>query len=83
MLASDEQVQALQEVIGEALCGAPGDHPGPCRIAWSLSYSSEDPEGDQDGSALSLEAIADIREHLSPVEVWAPEDVDSSLGLTP
>jgi hypothetical protein len=83
VLATAEQLQALQDVIGEALCAAPGDHVGPCRIAWSLSFSSEDPDGDQDGSGLSRENVADIREHLAPIEVWQADDVDRSLGITP
>lgn len=79
VLATPEQVPALFDVIGEALCAAPGDHDGPCRIAWTLASTSEDGDGVSYG--LRAADVALIRELLSPVEVWAPEDVDRSLGL--
>jgi hypothetical protein len=79
VLATDAQVDALKDVIGEALCAAPGDHAGPCRIAWTLANTSEDGDGVSYG--LGAEEVAFIREFLSPVEVWAPEDVDRSLGV--
>ena len=37
VLATEAQVPALFDVIGEALCAAPGEHDGPCRIAWTLA----------------------------------------------
>jgi hypothetical protein len=81
VLATDEQLPALRRVIGEALCKAPDDHGGPCRIAWSIGFSSEDPDGDQEGSQLSKEDIEDIRSELQPVEVWTVDAVNRSLGL--
>jgi hypothetical protein len=81
VLATDEQLAALRRAIGEALCGAPDDHGGPCRVAWSIGYSSEDPDGDQEGSGLSTEEIEDIRSELRPIEVWTVDAVDRSLGL--
>jgi len=43
----------------------------PCRVAWSLANTSED--GDDVSYGLVRDAVAHVREHLSPVEVWAPE----------
>lgn len=81
VLATEAQVDALFDVIGEALCAAPGDHDGPCRIAWSLASTSEDGDGVSYG--LGPDDVAHVRELLAPVEVWEPEDVDRSLGLPP
>jgi hypothetical protein len=84
VLATGEQVAALQEVIGEAICGAPGLHPGPCRIAWSIAHTTEDEdEDDPDVSyGLDREAVDAAYEHLQPVKVWPRSAVDASLGLT-
>ncbi|WP_344652531.1 hypothetical protein [Cryptosporangium japonicum] len=79
VLATAEQARRLQETLGEAVCGAPGDHAGPCRIAWTASYAGGD---DVDGSyGLDAEDAAFIREQLEPVAVWPRADVDRSLGL--
>lgn len=81
VLATAEQAQRLQKLLGEAVCGAPDDHPGPCRIAWTASYAGGDLD-DLDGSyGLDAEDAASLREQLEPVPVWPKEDVDSSLGL--
>ncbi|TQS46855.1 hypothetical protein [Cryptosporangium phraense] len=81
VLATPEQVQRLQSVLGEALCAAPENHPGPCRIAWSMASAGGD-EGALDGSyGLDRDEAVFIREELGPVPVWPREDVDRSLEL--
>ncbi|MCI2237986.1 hypothetical protein MO973_38015 [Paenibacillus sp. TRM 82003] len=81
VLATPEQVQELQEVIGEALCAAPGEHPGPCRTAWSIAYVGGGAD-DLDGSyGLDQQEAAFIREHLAQVPVWPRAEVDRDLGL--
>ena len=84
VLATAEQVQALREAIGEALCGVPDlMHDGPCRIAWKAAFSSEKDIGDDESShGLDREAVRHAYAELSPTEVWPREDVDRSLGLT-
>ena len=81
VLATGEQVAALQEVIGEAICGAPGLHPGPCRIAWSIAHTTEDEDEDV-SYGLDREAVDAAYEHLLPVKVWPRSAVDASLGLS-
>ncbi|WP_432487716.1 hypothetical protein [Kineococcus sp. SYSU DK018] len=81
VLATPEQVQRLQQVIGEALCAAPEDHPGPCRIAWSMGHLDGAQVTEDGSSGLTPQDVASVREHLLPVPVWAREDVDRSLGL--
>ncbi|WP_146099691.1 hypothetical protein [Kineococcus xinjiangensis] len=69
VLATPGQVERLQTVIGEALCAAPDDHNGPCRIAWSLECADSD-HADADGSgALTPDDVAHMREELGPVHV--------------
>ncbi|WP_143175598.1 hypothetical protein [Cryptosporangium aurantiacum] len=81
VLATAEQVQMLHGIIGRAVCGAPDDHPGPCRIAWTMSGAGSD-EDDYDGSyGLDAPEAEFIREQLEPVPVWPKEDVDRSLGI--
>ena len=81
VLATPEQVQRLQTVIGEALCAAPEDHEGPCRIAWSMGYfDSADAEDDGSGG-LTPEDVAHMREHLGPIHVWPEAEVNRSLGV--
>lgn len=36
LLLAPHQLDAVQRLLGEALCAAPSDHDGPCRIAWSI-----------------------------------------------
>lgn len=81
VLATPEQVQRLQRVIGEALCAAPEDHDGPCRIAWSMGYLDGADATEDGSSGLTPQDVAFLREHLGPVRVWPREDVDRSLGL--
>lgn len=81
VLATEAQVAALQTVIGEALCAAPADHDGPCRIAWQTAFTTW--TGSQDaGYGLDAAAAQGVRDDLEPVEVWPRADVDRSLGLT-
>ena len=37
VLATERQREALERAIGEALCAAPEEHEGPCRIGWTSS----------------------------------------------
>ena len=85
MLAAPHQMEALQRVLGEALCAAPSEHEGPCRIAWSMSYLTEDLcDGDGDDAADTDGFDADhIRETLTQVPVWPTADVDRNLGISP
>lgn len=71
VLATKEQALALQELIGEAICGAPLDHDGPCRVAWGAYVATE----------LSQKERKDIREELDRVETWHGDEVDRSLGI--
>jgi hypothetical protein len=81
VLATSDQVSALQDVIGAALCDAPLLHDGPCRVAWTLSHASE-PEDDDDVSyGLDRAAVEDVYEFLLPIQTWSRADVDASLGL--
>lgn len=83
VLATGEQVIAVQDIIGEAICGAPGFHPGPCRIAWSIAHTIENDDEDDADCSYGLDAaeVAHTYEHLLPVEVWPRSDVDASLGI--
>jgi hypothetical protein len=80
VLATPQQITALGEVIGEALCAAPGLHAGPCRVAWSMHVGAES-DADEDGAVLTSDDVRFIHEHLASVEVWPPEAVDHSLGI--
>ena len=84
VLATDAQVVALQSVIGEAICAAPLEHDGPCRIAWQTAFTTQTGgDVDEDGAfGLDVEAARSVRSDLEPVEVWPREEVDRSLGLT-
>jgi hypothetical protein len=83
VLATGDQVWALQDVIGAALCDGVLLHDGSCRIAWSLSYTAE-PEDDVDDVSygLDLAAVEDAYAHLLPIQTWPLADVDRSLGLS-
>lgn len=88
LLATEDQLLALQDAIGAALCGAPAGHAGSCRVAWSMASATGDPTtghpaaGDPAGAAaLDPSDTWSILVELSPVEVWPPADVDRSLGL--
>ena len=79
VLATQDQLPALRDAIGAALCGAAGGHTGSCRVAWSMASASGDPTGA--GAALTPPDTWAILGELSPVEVWPAADVDRSLGL--
>lgn len=81
VLATAEQAQRLQPVIAKALCAAPEDHPGPCRIAWSMALVGGDPSQADGSYGLDTREAIFVQEQLAPVLVWPPEDVDRSLGL--
>lgn len=81
VLATEEQVDRLHELLGEVLCDAPSDHDGPCRIAWIMSGTGEPEEPDEVMYGFDVEDVALTREVLSPIEVWDQDDVDRSLGL--
>lgn len=79
LLATDAQLPVLREALGAALCGGPGPHDGPCRIAWGMTHES----GDAPGGAPGLDAATtwQVLGELAPVEVWPVAEVDRSLGL--
>ena len=81
VLATAEQAQRLPDVLGEALCAAPVEHPGLCRIAWSITCLDATHDTSDGSNGLGADDAAFIREHLAPVAVWQPEDVNRSLGL--
>ena len=81
VLATPEQAQRLQSVLGEALCVEPAEHSGACRIAWTAGYAGGDDDALDGSYGLDAENAAFIREQLEPVPVWPREDVDRSLGL--
>ncbi|WP_432493145.1 hypothetical protein [Kineococcus auxinigenes] len=83
VLATPEQVHALQEVIGQALCAAPAEHPGACRTAWSMAHVGGGADGLDGSYGLDQEEAAFLREHLAQVPVWPRAEVDRSLGLPP
>lgn len=74
VLATENQLYALRDLIGEAICGAPDDHPPPCRIAWSIGG-----HGEED---MSEEEQQRIRNELEPIEVLSIEDANIALGIT-
>lgn len=80
VLATPEQIGRLTTLLGEALCAAPEDHPGACRIAWTTSHA-DSADSDADGAALTADDVAFIHEILDPVPVWPEADVNRSLGL--
>ena len=77
VLATAEQAQRLQGILGAAVCGAPTDHVGPCRIAWTEAYVG----GDEFEGSYGLDAAeaAFTREQLEPIPVLPTADVDQSL----
>jgi hypothetical protein len=80
VLSTPQQISALYDVIGEALCAAPGNHVGACRVAWSMDVGEES-NADEDGAFLTPDDVSFIHEHLTPIEVWPQEAVDHSLGI--
>jgi len=82
VLAHPHQLEVLQQLMGEAMCGAPGDHDGPCRIAWSASFSAVEANDDMSGVEITEEDVLAIREDLEAIPVWPQEDVDHSLGTS-
>jgi hypothetical protein len=64
-LATAEQAQRLQDVIGEALCDAPAEHPGPCRVAWPMMSVGGDDEALDGSYGLDAETAAFIGEQLT------------------
>lgn len=79
LLATEEQLPALQDAIATALCGAPAGHAGACRVAWSMVTATGDPEAG--APALDPSQTWTILVELSPVETWPGDDVDRSLGV--
>lgn len=79
LLATEEQLPALQDAIAAALCGAPTGHPGACRVAWTMATATGDPAGA--ATALDPTDTWAILVELSPVETWPAADVDRSLGV--
>jgi hypothetical protein len=81
VLATPEQADRLHEVIGEALCMGPHDHPGPCRIAWSI-MTFDGADADEEGSGgLTPDDVAELHKELDPIQVWSEAEVNRSLGL--
>ncbi len=82
VLATEAQDLALQTVLGEAICAAPDEHDGPCRIAWQIGRATwTGDESAADNYGLDAEAAQDVSAQLRPIEVWSRSDVDRSLGL--
>ena len=81
VLVTDAQLARLPEVIGEALCAAPSEHDGPCRIAWSQSRRDSRDADEDDTDGWTPQEVAEADAHLRPVRVWDRADVDRSLGL--
>ncbi|WP_432504568.1 hypothetical protein [Kineococcus arenarius] len=82
VLATPEQVHALQEVLARALCAAPGGHPGACRVAWSMAHAGGGADGLDGSYGLDEEEAAFLRGHLAQVPVWPRAEVDRSLGVS-
>ena len=82
VLAHPHQLEALQQLMGEAMCGAPEDHDGPCRIAWSASFSAVEANDDMPGVVITEKDALAIREDLEAIPVWPRKDVDQSLGIS-
>ena len=82
VLATSDQVPALQDVIGAALCDGPLLHEGPCRVAWTLSHAGEPDDDDDVSYGLDRAAVDDAYEQLLPIETWSSADVNASLGLS-
>jgi hypothetical protein len=81
VLAHPLQLEALQQLMGEVMCGAPGDHDGPCRIAWSASFAAAVPNEEMPGAEITEGEASAIREDLEKIPVWSKTAVDRSLGL--
>ena len=82
VLAYPHQLEALQQLAGEAMFGAPGDHAGPCRIAWSASVAGAVPDEEESGAQMAEDEASAIREDLQQIPVWSRVAVDRSLGLS-
>ena len=81
VLAHPHQMEALQELMGEAMCGAPLNHDGPCRIAWSAHLAAAVEDENMPGVEMTEEEALTIREDLERIPVWPRAGVDQSLGL--
>ncbi|WP_088281066.1 hypothetical protein [Kineosporia sp. A_224] len=78
VLATPEQVHLLATLVGDALCGLPDDHEGPCRVAWRISHGVEG-DGAAGPVALTPADVAQVRAALGALEVLAPDDALASL----
>lgn len=84
LLALPRHVERLNDMLGEFLCEAPSDHPGPCRFAWFISERVQDQIDDEgDGPCWTQQVVDNITEHLRPIQVWSTGMVDRSLGTEP
>ncbi|WP_143447479.1 hypothetical protein [Kineosporia sp. R_H_3] len=78
VLATPEQVHLLSTLVGDALCGLPDDHEGPCRVAWRIAHAVEGEAADGP-VALAPADVAQVRAALGALEVLAPADALASL----
>ena len=78
VLATPEQVHLVSTLVGDALCGLPDDHEGPCRVAWRITHGVE---GDDAAGPVVLAPadVAQVRAALGALEVLAPADALASL----
>ena len=78
VLAAPDQVHLISALVGEALCGLPDDHDGPCRVAWRIAHRME---GDEDADAVGLTPaeVEQARAALGALEVLDPAAALASL----
>jgi hypothetical protein len=78
VLTTPEAVHLLSTLVGDALCGLPDDHDGPCRVAWRIAHRME---GDDDAHVVGLTPgdVEQARAALGALEVLDPADALASL----
>lgn len=76
-LVTPEQVALVETLLGTALCGAPDEHSGPCRIAWRLIHRTEG-QPSVDG-LLDPVDVADVRRALGCLEAVPPQLATAAL----
>ena len=70
VLALPEQLEALEVILGSAICGVPDDHGGACRLAWRMTTARP---GDE------LPGPEDARAALGALEAWPPQVATADL----
>lgn len=79
LMLTEPQAETLPELLEKALCAAPPDHEGPCRVAWSMLLLSEDDLDDEDEFVLrwTQEVVLNIRKDLEKIVVLSDSDLDA------